>query len=76
MLFLQIGLGLNENKAITIQQEVEGSEIEWALGAGYKEIADFLKVKTKRRIETMSNPSTIIEDKETEGERENDKTTI
>ena len=70
MLSLQLGLGLNEKKAITIQQEVEGSEIEWALGAGYKEIADFLKVKTKRRVTMISKPSTIIEDKETQFEAE------
>ena len=70
MLSLQLGLGLNEKKAITIQQEVEGSEIEWALGAGYKEIADFLKVKTKRRVTMNSKPSTIIEDNETQLEAE------
>jgi Golgi nucleoside diphosphatase len=37
------GLGLPEDKHITIQKFVENSEIEWALGAAYKEVSDFLK---------------------------------
>jgi Golgi nucleoside diphosphatase len=41
--FLVDGLKLPSNKVITIQKEVESSEIEWALGAAYKETADFLK---------------------------------
>lgn len=42
-LFLTNGIGMDENKKITIQKEVDGSEIEWALGAAYKEASDFLK---------------------------------
>ena len=42
-LFLVNGIGMEEDKRITIQKEVDGSEIEWALGAAYKEAADFLK---------------------------------
>ena len=31
------------DKVVTVQKDVDGSEIEWALGAAYKEAADFLK---------------------------------
>lgn len=41
--FLVDGLKIPADKAITIQKEVDGSEIEWALGAAYKEAAGFLK---------------------------------
>jgi hypothetical protein len=41
--FLVDGLKLPVHKPITIQKEVQGSEIEWALGAAYKEAAGFLK---------------------------------
>jgi hypothetical protein len=41
--FLTDGLGLDRNKQLTIQQSVGNSDIEWALGAAYKEAADFLK---------------------------------
>eukprot|EP00981_Chlorochromonas_danica_P010437 scaffold3227_cov188-Ochromonas_danica.AAC.23 len=41
--FLVDGLRLPSDKVITIQREVDGSEIEWALGAAYKEAAGFLK---------------------------------
>jgi Golgi nucleoside diphosphatase len=41
--FLVTGLKIPPNKVITIQKEVSGSEIEWALGAAYKEAAGFLK---------------------------------
>lgn len=49
--FLVDGLKIPENKIITIQKEVDGSEIEWALGAAYKEGATFLK-----RTNLRSNP--------------------
>eukprot|EP00607_Mallomonas_marina_P002879 CAMPEP_0182429124 /NCGR_PEP_ID=MMETSP1167-20130531/25532_1 /TAXON_ID=2988 /ORGANISM="Mallomonas Sp, Strain CCMP3275" /LENGTH=445 /DNA_ID=CAMNT_0024612471 /DNA_START=449 /DNA_END=1786 /DNA_ORIENTATION=- len=39
--FLVNGLGLPREKLITVQKEVAGSEIEWALGAAYKEALDF-----------------------------------
>ncbi len=41
--FLTHGLGIPADKQVTIQREVGKSEIEWALGAAYKEAADFLK---------------------------------
>jgi len=41
--FLVDGLKLDENKSVTIQQKVGASDVEWALGAAYKEAADFLK---------------------------------
>ncbi len=41
--FLTDGLKLQETKSITVQKEVGDSEIEWALGAAYKEAAEFLK---------------------------------
>lgn len=43
--FLLDGLHLSVDKAITVQKEVKGDEIEWALGAAYKEAADFLKIR-------------------------------
>jgi Golgi nucleoside diphosphatase len=46
--FLTDGLGLADNKVVTIQKEVDGSEVEWALGAAYKEAATFL-TKTSLR---------------------------
>ena len=46
--FLMDGLGLPEDKVVTIQKEVDGSEVEWALGAAYKEASTFLK-KTSLR---------------------------
>lgn len=41
--FLVDGIKIPAHKPITVQKEVDGSEIEWALGAAYKETADFLK---------------------------------
>ena len=41
--FLVNGLGLPSDKRLTIQKYVEDSEIEWALGAAYKEASDFLR---------------------------------
>jgi hypothetical protein len=42
------GLQIDKLKTITIQKDVGESEIEWALGAAYKEGADFLKRKNLR----------------------------
>jgi hypothetical protein len=41
--FLVDGLKLPKDKQLTIQKEVGPSEIEWALGAAYKEAAELLK---------------------------------
>lgn len=41
--FLTRGLAVRPDKVLTVQKDVDGSEIEWALGAAYKEAADFLK---------------------------------
>lgn len=41
--FLVDGLKLDDNKSVTIQQKVGASDVEWALGAAYKEAAEFLK---------------------------------
>lgn len=46
--FLTEGLGVDKNKILTVQKDVGSSEIEWALGAAYKEVADFLKRKNLR----------------------------
>jgi len=46
--FLIEGLHVPENKVLTIQKEVEGSEIEWALGAAYKEASELLKPRPSR----------------------------
>jgi hypothetical protein len=42
--FITSGLGLSWEKPVTIQQNVDGADIEWALGAAYKEAAQLLKV--------------------------------
>jgi len=41
--FLQEGLHIDKNKFITVQQTVGLAEIEWALGAAYKEAGDYYK---------------------------------
>jgi len=47
--FLVDGLGLKSDAAITIQKDVGSSEIEWALGAAFKEVSDFLKRSNLRQ---------------------------
>jgi len=46
--FLTAGLGFSDDKAVTVQQEVEGNDIEWALGAAYRECADLILKGTLR----------------------------
>lgn len=46
--FLVDGLHMDAKKEITIQKFVDNNEIEWAIGAAYKEIGDFLKIKNLR----------------------------
>ena len=41
--FLTRGLGLDPLKKITVQKDVGDSEIEWALGAAYREAAYLLQ---------------------------------
>jgi Golgi nucleoside diphosphatase len=41
-LFLTHGIGLKYDQVITVQQSIENSDIEWALGAAYKEAAGTL----------------------------------
>lgn len=48
--FLTKGIGLKDNKLVTIQKEVDGNEIEWALGAAFKEASDFLKRTNLRPV--------------------------
>ena len=48
--FLTKGIGLKDDKVVTIQKEVDGNEIEWALGAAFKEAADFLKRTNLRPV--------------------------
>jgi Golgi nucleoside diphosphatase len=43
-LFLTHGIGLKEEQAITVQQSIGGADVEWALGAAYKELSDGLVV--------------------------------
>jgi len=51
--FLIDGLGIPKDKVITVQREVAGSEIEWALGAAYKEALDFF-VKESKHLRKQS----------------------
>lgn len=48
--FLVDGLHIPRDKKITIQKEVNGNEIEWALGAAYKEAAGLIKRSNLRPI--------------------------
>ena len=48
--FLVHGLKVDKDKVLTIQKEVGPSEIEWALGAAYKEAADLLKRTNLRPV--------------------------
>ncbi len=41
-LFLTHGIGFGYEQIITVQQSVDGSDIEWALGAAYQEAASTL----------------------------------
>jgi Golgi nucleoside diphosphatase len=41
-LFLTHGLGLQDTQAITVQQSIGSADVEWALGATYKELSDEL----------------------------------
>lgn len=41
-LFLTHGIGVKYDQVITVQQSIDGSDIEWALGAAYKEAASTL----------------------------------
>jgi Golgi nucleoside diphosphatase len=36
-LFLTHGIGFDDNKVVTVQQNIDGSDIEWVLGAAYRE---------------------------------------
>jgi len=47
--FLTKGLGIPSDKRVTVQKFVDGSEIEWALGAALKEASDFLKRNNLRQ---------------------------
>lgn len=48
--FLLDGLKLDPTRKVTVQKDVGDSEIEWALGAAYKEASDLLK-RTHLRIQ-------------------------
>jgi Golgi nucleoside diphosphatase len=41
-LFLTHGMGLHDDQSVLVQQTVGRSDIEWAIGAAYKEISDVL----------------------------------
>ena len=41
--FLLRGMSLEPTRSIIVTKEVDGSEVEWALGAAYKEAAELLK---------------------------------
>jgi Golgi nucleoside diphosphatase len=43
-LFLTHGIGLENHQAITVQQSIGSADVEWALGATYKELSDELVV--------------------------------
>jgi len=46
--FLTTGLGFSEDKKVTVQQEVGGNDIEWALGAAYRECVELYLKGTLR----------------------------
>lgn len=41
--FVTKGLGISLHKEILVQKEIDGTDIEWALGAAYIEAAEFMK---------------------------------
>ena len=41
-LFLTHGMGLHDDQSVVVQQTVGKSDIEWAIGAAYKEISDMI----------------------------------
>lgn len=41
-LFLTHGMGLHDDQSVLVQQTIGHSDIEWALGAAYKEMSDML----------------------------------
>ena len=43
--FLTFGLGFDEHKEIMVQKEIDGTDIEWALGAAYTEALKFVHQK-------------------------------
>ena len=43
-LFLTHGIGLRDGQEITVQQSVGSADVEWALGATYKELSDELGI--------------------------------
>jgi Golgi nucleoside diphosphatase len=45
--FLIDGLNVKHNKKIVIEQSVDGSDVEWALGAALKEVLDLAKKAEK-----------------------------
>lgn len=49
-LFLTHGIGLEDAQAITVQQSVGSADVEWALGATYKELSDELAVIRKQNV--------------------------
>jgi len=53
--FLIDGLRLPSTKEITIQRSVEGSEVEWALGAVYKELEDFVSTNDDIKLVTSQS---------------------
>lgn len=52
--FVTKGLGISLHKEIMVQKEIDGTDIEWALGAAYIEAAAFMK---KRRQFLRGTPS-------------------
>jgi Golgi nucleoside diphosphatase len=48
-LFLTHGIGLDDNHAITVQQSIGNADVEWALGATYKELSDELELHRKSK---------------------------
>jgi len=47
-LFLTHGIGLADDHAITVQQSIGSADVEWALGATYKELSDELERHRKQ----------------------------
>ena len=57
--FVVDGLKLKKDKTLTVQREVEGSEIEWALGAAYKELGDMLQKHNLRALPSGNFAETV-----------------
>jgi Golgi nucleoside diphosphatase len=57
--FLVKGLGIHLDKELMVQKEIDGNDIEWALGAAYVEAIEFTKLR-KSLLRGAKNHQVVI----------------